>query len=152
MCAAEEGSLKGPGIFCMVIFSIANFIMTLLIISYNGEMEEYDETRRDNLTKLIDFNGCSDSETRVSSELVENTSVATNAAVIQVLLSIVVLILLARFGVWLYFMYLTYGNKSKPETQEQEMSDLQGIQNEGIQNDNQELAEKTSPKMQKADV
>ena len=152
MCAAEEGSLKGPGIFCMVIFNVANFIMTFLIISYNGEMEAYDETQRGNLTKLIDFNGCSDSQTRVSSELVENTSVATNAAVIQVLLSIVVLILLARFGVWLYFMYLTYGNKSKPETQEQEISDLQGIQNEGIQNDNQELAEKTSPKMQKADV
>ena len=141
MCAAEEGSLKGPGIFCMVIFNVANFIMTLLIISYNGEMEAYDETQRDNLTKLIEFNGCSDSQTRVSSELVENTSVATNAAVIQVLLSIVILVLLARFGVWLYFMYLTYGNKPKPEKQEQEMSDLQGIQNQGIQNDNQELAE-----------
>ena len=65
----------------MVIFSVANFVMTLLIISYNGEMKEYDEKQRSNLTKLIDFNGCSDSQTRVSSELVENTSVATNAAV-----------------------------------------------------------------------
>ena len=125
--------------------------MTLLIISYNGEMKEYDEKQRSNLTKLIDFNGCSDSQTRVSSELVENTSVATNAAVIQVLLSIVVLALLARFGVWLYFMYLTYGDKTKPEKQEQEMSDVQGIQNEGIQNDNQALGE-LSPKNEKADV
>ena len=67
-------------------------------------------------------------------------------------MSIVVLALLARFGVWLYFMYLTYGDKKKPEKQEQEMSDIQGIQNDGIQNDNQELAEITSPKNEKADV
>ena len=41
-------------------------------------------------------------------------------------------------------MYLTYGDKTKPEKQEQEMSDVQGIQNEGIQNDNQALGELVS--------
>ena len=110
MCYARD-SLKGPGMFCVVIFSIVNFVMTVLVIGWMGEMGAYDEKQRANLTKLIGFNGCSDSQTRVSTELVENDSVSTNAAVIQVLMSIVVLVLLARIGAWVYFVYLTYFNK-----------------------------------------
>ena len=111
--------------FCVVIFSIANIVMAWLIVSWMGEMAVYDEKQRANLTKLIGFNGCSDSQTKVSTELVENTSVSTNAVVVQVLMSIVLVVLLARLGVWLYFLYLTYGNKK--EKKEQEMSDIQGM-------------------------
>ena len=81
MCYARD-SLKGPGMFCVVIFSIANLVMTWLIVSWMGEMGTYDKKQRANLTKLIGFNGCSDSQTKVSAELVENTSVSTNAAVV----------------------------------------------------------------------
>ena len=62
-----------------------------------------------NQIPLIDFNGCSDKETRIYDEpafLMDLVSTPDYASIIRTLLSIVILVLVLRLIVWLYFFKL----------------------------------------------
>ena len=76
LCVSNGDELFGGiGVMCTIVFSLALSVLSILTCTNMGSIRPYDKKQRADLATLIDFNGCSDEFTAVSTEVIENSSI-----------------------------------------------------------------------------
>jgi hypothetical protein len=100
-CVSDESPLGPIGGVCTIIFSIGSFITARVTLNTMSSLKSFDESQRGDLTILHDFNGCSDEQTSVPKEIVENYSISRGSNVTTVCMTIISVVLVGRLILWL---------------------------------------------------
>ena len=106
ICVSDESPLGPIGGVCTFIFSIGSFITARVTLSTMTSLKSFDESQRGDLTILQDFNGCSDEQTSVPKEIVENYSISRGSNVTTVCMTIISVALVGRLILWLTVLLL----------------------------------------------
>ena len=76
-----------------------------------SSLKSFDESQRGDLTILQDFNGCSDEQTSVPQEIVENYSISRGSNATVVCMTIISAVLVGRLILWLTVLILNKREK-----------------------------------------
>ena len=106
ICVSDEPPLGPIGGVCTFIFSIASFITARVTLNTMSSLKSFDESQRGDLKILQDFNGCSDEQTSVPKEIVENYSISRGSNVTTVCMTIISVVLVGRLILWLTMLLL----------------------------------------------
>ena len=79
-----------------MVFSAILSVLSIVTCSFMGSIRSYDTKQRADLATLMDFNGCSDDVTAVSSEVVESSSISVHALIVIILMVIVLVVAVSR--------------------------------------------------------
>ena len=120
ICVSDEPPLGPIGGVCTLIFSIASFITARVTLNTMNSLKSFDESQRGDLTILKDFNGCSDEQTSVPMEIVENYSISRGSSVTTVCMTIISVVLVGRLILWLTVLLLN--NKGEEKSEEPDAS------------------------------
>ena len=98
ICCLSSGDelFAGPAVICTMVFSAILSVFSIVTCSFMGSIRSYDTKQRADLATLMDFNGCSDDVTAVSSEVVESSSISVHALIVIILMVIVLVVAVSR--------------------------------------------------------